>query len=78
MNSHGAMHAAAMNVGARHFQHQRDMIDQDNAIRLMNARKNAEAVARQRRYNQAMDSEQADRDLKERLAEMQINARYGG
>lgn len=41
--------------------------DKDNAIRIANARKNAEAVARQRRYNQAMASEQADRDLKERM-----------
>ena len=49
--------------------------DKDNAIRIANARKNAEAVARQRRYNQAMASEQADRDLKERLAQMQMQAR---
>lgn len=49
--------------------------DRDNAIRIANARKNAEAVARQRRYNQAMASEQADRDLKLRLAQMQMQAR---
>lgn len=71
MNQHAAQHAAAMNFGNQFFKHHRDMIDQDNAIRLSNARKNAEAVARQRRYDQAMASEQADRDLKERLAEIQ-------
>ena len=41
--------------------------DKDNAIRIANARKNAEAIARQRRYNQAMASEQADREAKERM-----------
>jgi len=71
MNQHAAQHAAAMNFGNQFFQHHRDMIDQDNAIRLSNARKNAEAIARQRRYDQAMASEQADRNLKERLAEIQ-------
>ncbi len=50
--------------------------DKDNAIRIANARKNAEAVGRQRRYDQALASEQEDRDLKERLALMQQQARY--
>jgi len=53
----------------------RKAIDNDNKIRLANARKNAEAIGRQRRYSQAMASEQADRDLKLRLAEIQAQAR---
>ena len=56
-----------MNLGAQALAQHKAAIDKDNAIRLANARKNAEAVGRQRRYNQAMASEQADRDLKERM-----------
>ena len=75
MNLHQYQMMQAMTAGEKFLQQGRDMVAKDNAIRLANARKNAEAVARQRRYNQAMASEQADRNLKERLAEMQINAR---
>lgn len=71
MRQHDVQHALAMRAGGQFMQHHRDMIDQDNALRLSNARKNAEAIARQRRYDQAMASEQAERDLKERLAEIQ-------
>ena len=53
----------------------RKAIANDNAIRLANARKNADAIGRQRRYDQAMASDQADRDLKLRLAGIQAQAR---
>jgi hypothetical protein len=56
-----------MNLGAQALMQHKAAIDRDTAIRLANARKNAEAIGRQRRYNQAMASEQADRDLKERM-----------
>ena len=44
-----------MNLGAQALAQHKAAIDKDNAIRLANARKNAEAVGRQRRYNQAME-----------------------
>ena len=50
-----------------HMVQHRNAIEKDNAIRLANARKDAEAIGRQRRYNQAMASEEADRQSKERM-----------
>ena len=44
-----------------------DIVARDQAIRFAQANKNAEAIGRQRRYNQAMASEQADRAVKERM-----------
>ena len=49
-----------------------NIAEKDTMIRLSNARKNAEAIGRQRRYNQAMDSKQADRDLKERMHSREV------
>lgn len=49
-----------------------NIAERDTAIRLANARKNAEAIGRQRRYNQAMANEQAERELKERMHSREI------
>ena len=67
MDMHSAMHQNAMRIGANHLAQHKNAIDRDTAIRLANARKNAEAIARQRRYDQAMADKQADRDLEERM-----------
>tara|TARA_R100000278_G_scaffold8716_1_gene10643 strand:- start:325 stop:585 length:261 start_codon:yes stop_codon:yes gene_type:complete len=67
MDMHTAQHMNAMKIGANHLAQHKNAIDRDTAIRLANARKNAEAIGRQRRYNQAMADKQADRNLKERM-----------
>jgi hypothetical protein len=67
MDMHTAQHMNAMKIGANHLAQHKNAIDRDTAIRLANARKNAEAIARQRRANQAMADKQADRDLEERM-----------
>ena len=67
MDMHTAQHLNAMSIGANHLAQHKNAIDRDTAIRLANARKNAEAIARQRRYDQAMADKQADRDLEERM-----------
>ena len=67
MDMHSAMHRNAMSIGANHLAQHKNAIDRDTAIRLANARKNAEAIARQRRANQAYADKQADRDLEERM-----------
>ena len=67
MDMHTAQHMNAMKIGANQLAQHKNAIDRDTAIRLANARKNAEAIGRQRRYNQAMADKQADRNLKERM-----------
>jgi hypothetical protein len=67
MDQHSMQHAAAMSIGASHLGQHKSAIENDTAIRLANARKNAEAIARQRRYDQAMADKQADRNLEERM-----------
>lgn len=82
MDLHTAQHQNAMRIGAGHLKQHATAISNDTAIRLANARKNAEAIARQRRYDQAMNSNQEDRNTKERmhaaslaLKAMELNAR---
>ena len=75
MDLHSAMHRNAMSIGANHLAQHRNAIERDNAIRLANARKNAEAIARQRRYDQAMADKEADRMAALALKEMELRAR---
>ena len=52
-----------------------DIVARDQAIRFAQANKNAQAIARQRRYNQAMASEQSDRTVKERMHARELEAK---
>ena len=44
MDMHTAQHMNAMKIGANHLAQHKNAIDRDTAIRLANARKNAEAI----------------------------------
>ena len=67
MDRHTAMHQNAMSIGASYLGQHSRAIQNDNAIRLANARQNAEAVGRQRRYDQAIGDRQRERNVQERM-----------
>lgn len=67
MDRHTAMHQNAMSIGASYLGQHKRAIENDNAIRIANARQNAAAVGRQRRYAQSMENSQRERNMVERM-----------